>query len=36
MRRLDIIAGMAVIIGAGLAVNASSARAQTGDVTFTF
>src|SRR5215471_4968904 len=35
MRALDIIAGMAVIIGAGLAVNASSVRAQTADVTFT-
>ena len=35
MRALDIIAGMAVIVGAGLAVNASSARAQTADVTFT-
>ena len=34
MRGLNIIAGMAVVIGAGLAVTASSTRAQTGDVTF--
>src|SRR6184192_789981 len=35
MRGLDIIAGMAVVLGAGMAVTASSARAQTDEVTFT-
>src|SRR5437016_9548555 len=35
MRGLAIVAGMAVVLGAGLAVTASSARAQTDEVTFT-
>src|SRR5437867_7462061 len=35
MRGLDIIAGMAMVLGAGLAVTASSAKAQTDEVTFT-
>jgi hypothetical protein len=35
MRGLDVIAGMAVVLGAGMAVTTSSASAQTGEVTFT-
>src|SRR5262252_7441484 len=35
MRAIDIIAGMGVVLAAGMAVTSSSARAQTGDVTFT-
>jgi hypothetical protein len=35
MRRLGIIAGIAVVLGAGMAVTSSSARAQTSEVTFT-
>src|SRR5438477_7320788 len=35
MRKLDIIAGMAVVLAAGVAVTASFARAQTDAVTFT-
>src|SRR5437867_4999562 len=35
MRGLDIIAGVAVVLGAGMAVTASSTRAQTEQVTFT-
>src|ERR1700741_2344460 len=35
MRALNVIAGMAVVLGAGIAVTASSATApQSGDVTF--
>ena len=35
MRGLDIVAGMAVALGVGMAMTVSSARAQTNDVTFT-
>ena len=34
MRRLDVIAGVAVVLAAGMAVTASSAWTQTDQVTF--
>src|SRR5438105_10699243 len=35
MRGLDIVAGMALVLGAGMALTASSARAHADEVTFT-